>query len=256
VARSYCPRPQRKPLSKNRNSLLGLGGTFLLHAFAISPLIPGGIARKPDNVGISSQQDLAPPAEELLLLQITSDKKTDDLAPAMASLRSELSKLPLPPIKSEALPSFADLDIDAVGEATPTAPATAGDPALRALMFGRYTGQIRARIERAWMRPASPVVQPGAERTTGRADADGFRCAVQIRQDARGNVQEVLLLDCNGTEAWRHSLVVAINQSSPLPAPPIPTVYKRAITMTFEGQVDRDEALPAALEVDPRGETR
>ena len=75
----------------------------------------------------------------------------------------------------------------------------------------------------------------GTEPSSGAIAGDIFRCVVQIRQDDKGNVQEVLLIDCNGTEAWRRSLVVAINQSSPLPAPPIPSVFERALTMTFEG---------------------
>jgi hypothetical protein len=105
-------------------------------------------------------------------------------------------------------------------------------------MFGRYQGQISARIERAWIRPRTPVDDSKGNATAldNAQRETPFVCQVQIRQDPRGNVEEVLLLHCNGTEAWRHSLVVAINQSSPLPAPPIPSVFARNVTMTFEAQ--------------------
>jgi hypothetical protein len=114
-------------------------------------------------------------------------------------------------------------------------PADVGDPAVLALMAGRYRGQISARIERAWIRPRTPVSESTDEARPDNVTGETpFICQVQIRQDALGNVEEVLLLNCNGTDAWRHSLVVAINQASPLPAPPIPTVFARDLTMTFE----------------------
>jgi hypothetical protein len=45
------------------------------------------------------------------------------------------------------------------------------------------------------------------------------------------------MLDCNGSVAWQQSLVTAILVASPLPAPPSPTVFSHAVTMTFAGQV-------------------
>jgi hypothetical protein len=131
-----------------------------------------------------------------------------------------------------------------------------GDAETRARMWGRYTGQISARIERAWEKPRSLVNDVSKVRTGDGVDPDTFVCQVQIRQDNQGNVQEVLLLACNGPEAWRHSLVVAINQSSPLPVPPIPTVFKRALTMTFEGHIYSEAAVPESVQVAPTGESR
>ena len=62
-----------------------------------------------------------------------------------------------------------------------------------------------------------------------------FHCQVQIVQDSSGNVQEILLPNCNGSVAWQHSLVLAIRQASPLPAPPSPTVFSPAIALEFVG---------------------
>jgi hypothetical protein len=197
--------------------------------------------------------------EELVLVTIADTPKDDaSLAAQIASLAPQLQTPPIAILSPDAVLAVDDETPDhAPDDSTPAAP-TAGDPALRALMFGRYTGQISARIERAWSRPLSSVNDP---RQTATRDANGviatadetFRCRVQIRQDGRGNVQEVLLLKCNGTEAWRHSLVVAINQSSPLPAPPTPTVFKSSLTMAFEAHayqpgsvLDQDEFEPRA----------
>jgi hypothetical protein len=119
-------------------------------------------------------------------------------------------------------------------------------------MFGRYTGQIGARIDRAWEKPRTPVNDLMSGISGDVVEPDTFVFQVQIRQDNQGNVEEVLLLACNGTEAWRHSLVVAIYQASPLPAPPVPTVFKRAITMTFEGRIDQQRPLPEVAAVGPR----
>ncbi len=127
-----------------------------------------------------------------------------------------------------------------------------GDPATKALMFGRYTHQVSARIERAWMRPRTRVndgVSAVGQSTSKDVDAeDSFVCRVQIRQDTRGNVQEVLLLQCNGTEAWRRSLVVAINQASPMPAPPTPAVFVPNLMMIFEAHAYRAGDPPDSYE--------
>jgi hypothetical protein len=163
-----------------------------------------------------------------------SQKSDDDIPGSIASLKPSLTDVRLEVLNPEPLPITADPD---AGTPSSTV-ADPGDPALHALMFGRYQGQISARIERAWIRPRTPVDESrNRARASDNDEHDSpFICQVQIRQDPHGNVEEVLLLHCNGTEAWRHSLVVAINQSSPLPAPPIPAVFARHLTMTFEAQ--------------------
>jgi hypothetical protein len=114
----------------------------------------------------------------------------------------------------------------------------AGAPALRALMFGPYTHQIGARIERAGILPRSPINESGPDDAAPENSAPSdqeFKCRVQIRQDGRGNVQEVPLLKCNGISAWRRSLVIAIDQASPLPAPPRPERVYASLDHEFRG---------------------
>ena len=180
------------------------------------------------------------PAEALVLVTVSDNAKSEaDRLGVTASLRLQLERIHIPII----LPPFISLVAESADDPPADAPETAntGDRTELALMLGRYAGQISARIERAWVQPQSPAdgraVTSGASAERGETTGDQtFRCKVQIRQDARGNVEEVLLLACNGTEEWRHSLVVAINQASPLPAPPTPKVFTRALTMSFEGR--------------------
>lgn len=151
------------------------------------------------------------------------------LAPVPLSLEAEQMSIDTP---SVAIPEDSSPPTS-----TPVATGTidSGDTAAQAAMFGRYTGQIDARIERAWRRPRTAIA-------TGRSfpsssarspSPEIFDCQVRILQDTEGRVQEVDLLRCNGTVAWQQSLVTAILTSSPLPAPPAPNVFTSSLVMRF-----------------------
>jgi hypothetical protein len=109
-----------------------------------------------------------------------------------------------------------------------------GDGAERARLFGIYSGQIQARVERVWRRPRTPV-NDGGDSTNPRNSVEYFHCNVQIVQDPIGNVQEILLPNCNGSVTWQRSLVLAIQQASPLPAPPSPAVFSHTMALNFVG---------------------
>jgi hypothetical protein len=145
-----------------------------------------------------------------------------EMSEPVASRGFEPSDLPIQIVSPDGLPAVALAPLDAqTDDQSPTAEAT-GDQSGRALMFGRYMGQITARIERAWLRSRDPLDDPL------------FRCRVQIRQSKSGDVREVTLQSCNGTPAWQASLVEAIQTASPLPAPPDPSVFADALTLSFE----------------------
>jgi TonB C terminal len=95
----------------------------------------------------------------------------------------------------------------------------------RAAMLGRYLSQIRSRVERAWTRPRSPIIDQG--------DAI-FHCVVDIQQAAGGDVKTVTMKDCNGGAMWQASLANAIQRASPLPAPPDPAVFASTLTLSFD----------------------
>jgi hypothetical protein len=226
-------------------------GTLLVHGLALNSVGWGFSTVKPKQpetqaAGAARVETAVKPAEALVLLNLNNAPEGDsDLAELHRSIASWTPRLTHARVEVVS-PEFFDIgDSPSTDNASVSNP-DAGDPALRALMVGRYLGQINARIERAWMRPRTPV-EESVETTrlaTNAPSGDTFTCRVQIRQDGRGNVQEVLLLACNGSEAWRHSLVVAINQASPLPAPPVPSVYTQSLTMSFQAQAYTPE-MPA-----------
>ena len=170
--------------------------------------------------------------------------KSQALREDLASVGSAPKNLLVSVLSRDPVP-FVDIPQDRRDEKVDSAASVdTGDPAGRALMFGRYSGQIRARIERAWRRPRSPVsegMQPSPDPAAASPDgnsspADSFRCQVRILQDGHGAIQEVELLSCNGTVTWQQSLITAILSASPLPAPPDPQVFSPSLTMTFDGQ--------------------
>jgi len=133
----------------------------------------------------------------------------------------EVKHLDLPP-----LPDAESLGLDEDAQSESSA-----NVAEHARLMGIYSGQIRARIERIWTRPRTPVngLAPAA------STLEYFHCQAQILQGPTGAVQEVLLPNCNGSVAWQRSLVLAIQQASPLPAPPSPSVFSRTVSVNFVG---------------------
>lgn len=118
-----------------------------------------------------------------------------------------------------------DLALDDVKETADSKEAapddSAGDRQARAELFGGYLGQIQARIQRAWLRPRSPIGE------------ESFECRVQVLQTRRGDVLEITLQRCNGSLDWQASLVHAIESASPLPAPPDPHVFAESLQLSF-----------------------
>jgi hypothetical protein len=225
---------------------IGLAGTLLLHGLAVHSISLGS-HKSPqhelEESGVQRKASVVSPADALMLITLIDNPSpdTDPLGgaplPALAldSIRGPIK------VAEPTWVSVAGSD-DNPTDSPPVA-VDAGDSPQRALMYGHYTAQIGARIERAWIRPRSSVT-PAASRG-GRdqvEDDQRFRCKAQIRQDINGYVHEVLLLACNGTEEWRRSLVVAINQASPLPSPPVPKVFSASISLIFEAEAYRPGA--------------
>jgi hypothetical protein len=130
-------------------------------------------------------------------------------------------------------PALPSLSLEAIGvpDTLPTIPSPAapsdtkdnsadGQSGLGA-MYGRYVGQIRARVDRAWLRPRTAIGAPL------------FQCLVQVDQDSQGRVEDVTLVRCNGDDRWRLSLVHAIEAASPLPAAPNPAVFAPHVLLEF-----------------------
>jgi len=82
-----------------------------------------------------------------------------------------------------------------------------------------WEAQLKARIERAWLRPPS-----------ARA---GIVCELDVTQVPGGEVTNVKLGSCNGDQAVRDSIVAAVYRASPLPPPPDPSLFERELQITF-----------------------
>jgi len=220
--------------------LLGVIGTVLLHGLVVQTVILGTSTRKvltPTTQGLASTANAAGVEAEMTLVVVQPVEPTtkDSVFEEFVSRGSLLKDVPIalispdvttatPSLKKEQLPDNADAE----------SPVNSGDPAGQARLFGIYSGQIQARIARVWRRPRTPVNETRTQHQ-GALDEEAFQCQVRIIQDDQGNVQEILLPQCNGSAAWQRSLVIAIQQASPLPAPPDPAVFTNALTMTFTG---------------------
>ncbi len=96
--------------------------------------------------------------------------------------------------------------------------------ALRASgLAAQWSAAIRARIERAWIRPDS--ARPGLD------------CTVAVTQAPGGTVLRVAVRSCNGDEAVRQSIEDAVLRASPLPAPPDPALFERELLLRFRPDV-------------------
>jgi colicin import membrane protein len=79
--------------------------------------------------------------------------------------------------------------------------------------------QIQAKIQRAWIRPAS--ARPGIE------------CVLYVTQIPGGEIVNVRLGACNGDQAVRESIETAAFRASPLPPPPDPALFERNLIINF-----------------------
>jgi hypothetical protein len=221
-------RDRAKGGGRNFSGVMGMVGTFCLHAVILQSLGLGFYAnnqRSHESRGTFANQtdSRMPPAEELVLIVLQeAAPHRPDLDQQIGSVAPKLKPAPIAILSPDTLPvSDFGGERDVPERSTSPEPV---DPALRAMMLSRYLHQISARVERIWTQ---------LDRSTS---GSGFKCRVQIRQDTSGIVQEVLLVECPAKEESRQSLIAAIFQASPLNAPPIPSVFSRALTMTFETQ--------------------
>jgi hypothetical protein len=231
------PEREGSPAARSAHrSRRGLAGSAVaavislaLHAVLVTSIMWGGGSanQQPRPHDSGALDAVVPEAAEEGALQVIFIKEPASAVSSadqrMASKADRSPKfLPLPLVDP-----LADLSLEvpqvSADDSSPSATWNE-DTAVRSAMFGRYLGQISARISRAWLRPRSAIGAPM------------FSCQVRIDQDARGNVQDVTLEECNGDTRWQLSLVQAIESASPLPAPPDPAVFTRIVHANFEAR--------------------
>src|SRR5690606_929285 len=189
------------------------------------PLLLGNAARRPqflpDSFGAGSNAlvSSAQFPSSMTLIELASQSVTDEYA--LEELASRGVELPqsLLLASEDARPAPIEFDEGAIEDSEFT--QAVGDTQGRAALFGKYMGQVTARINRAWIRPRSSI------------GADRFECETKIEQDRNGRVLSVELRKCNGDGSWQRSLVAAIERASPLSAPPEPSVFTSTIVLSF-----------------------
>jgi hypothetical protein len=230
------PRAPRRLLPP---TLIGILGTLLLHAILIQSVSfasRGPIAKPPETQeSANTLPKSTNGADSLVLISLPKIATTNQSASESAiSSLPDLRKMKTNTLINADPPEYLNVETLALSEDQASNPIPGGaDAAEKAQLFGIYTGQIQARVDRVWRRPRTPINDSDSQ---SRADTDeSFQCEAQIVQDVRGNVQEIMLPRCNGSPAWQHSLIAAIQHASPLPAPPSTGTFSHSITLSFVG---------------------
>lgn len=206
--------------------------TVGLHLLAAGPLLVGQQSRKarpPMSEGMAVGAHADETSEVVSVLFIFNDKSvtpSEERQDSAYAIPEEIRTAVKETVSgmTNANLSMPEILGSADGSNDSAAIEATGDGAQTAMLFGRYMGQIKARIERAWQIPAAP-------------SKDTFDCKVQIRQSKSGEVQEVTLQRCDFAPEWQVSLVRAIQSASPLPAPPGEKVFTEIVTLSFAAQV-------------------
>lgn len=207
--------------------------TVLIHTLIFAPFVFGTAGRKfhpplTEGAATSAENKEASKFVSVLISldnrSITDSEAHDDSAYEVVKEVDRMAQqsAPLAELSSTSQPEISGSE-EGKDENSEKAEAV-GNETGRALLFGRYMGQVKARIERAWDYPAAPF-------------KGKFQCKVQISQSEHGDVREVTLQRCNGDSLWQKSLVLAIQQSSPLPAPPSEDVFTSVLTLSFEAEL-------------------
>jgi colicin import membrane protein len=88
-----------------------------------------------------------------------------------------------------------------------------------------YVAAIQAHVERRWYEP------PGT--------TEGLVCRIYVMQIPGGEVVGTRFGACNGNAAVRQSIENAVRNSSPLPAPPDPSLFEREVELVFTPKESR-----------------
>jgi hypothetical protein len=241
LSASSAPEPQVAPPIRRRHlplkggspsrvtaSLIAAVLSIALHVALVGSMVWGaGAEKNPSHPhGIGALDEEVPETADDGALQVFLFEEPSSAASSAERRQDSKSansfRLPAIPLVQLDEPSVVIATSSSDDDSS--SPNSSADTATRSAMYGRYLGQISARISRAWLRPRSAIGAPM------------FSCRVRIDQDGRGNVQNVTLEDCNGDQRWQLSLVQAIESASPLPAPPDPSVFTRIVHANFEGR--------------------
>jgi hypothetical protein len=205
---------------------IGVALTIFVHLLVSTPFVLGVAEQKrrpsPDGNGITSWASQGEQYESMMLIDLSALQTGSEIDLALQSPEESpiVPNVPLILVSVEPSPPPDVTFEEDAAENQETAEA-AGDPAGNAALFGKYMGQVAARIERAWMKPRT------------RIDAAHFDCRARVLQDRAGNVLSVGFESCSEDATWRRSLESAILRASPLSAPPEPWLFSAVLSLNF-----------------------
>jgi len=211
-------------------SAAGAVGVLLVHALLVLPFVLTlslPTPRRPNTTGVGASAFVPAVAPDMTVVFIDDPPPpVENAAPLKQSILASRGIPPpdLPLVVWSPDPSPAAANLRTADSNDTQKDTVAAEAAEHARLYGRYLGQVQARIERAWLRPRTGI---GAPR---------FSCRVRIRQDRQGDVIGIDLDHCNGTEAWRQSVLSAIRTASPLSAPPDASVYADVLWLGFASE--------------------
>ena len=91
---------------------------------------------------------------------------------------------------------------------------------LKAIWGKRYATNIQDHITSQWKRPPPSV--------------RGGDCVVRLRQNKKGEILKIEMLQCEGDKLYVQSVENAIRKANPLPPPPVDEVFEPEIRFTFK----------------------
>jgi hypothetical protein len=218
----FTPRLASRPVTV---SVTGFVAALAVHLLLVLPFVlelslPSPRRANITGAGSTAYVSAVEPEMTVVFIDEPTPAETPPKPPALASRGIASPDLQLVVLSPDPLPAAA-ANSKADESDDPQAAIQEANAAEHARLYGRYVGQVQARIERAWMRPRTEIGAPQ------------FSCRVRIQQGRRGDVVGADLDHCNGTERWQQSLLSAVRTASPLPAPPDASVYADVLWLSF-----------------------
>jgi hypothetical protein len=206
--------------------------SLALHFLMLTPLIWGGGVFRARQADVRTSADLTGQAAGGFAMQWVNLEETSGPSGRNNDYSTATHAFSDPPLQSVTLSALpAEVRSrhsqqwpgnENNGGDTPRSADSSDERVERSQVFGLYISQIEAQIDRAWLRPRTPL------------DVPLFSCRARIGQDSSGNVREVTLELCTADARWQQSLIRAIESASPLPPPSDPSVFVSVLRISFE----------------------
>jgi hypothetical protein len=195
--------------------------TFWLHLILLAPFLSGVVGRSPPQHQTYTAGQLINRGDGYRVeAWIIEGRATEQSGSSQRQFPeptlSQLS-LSLPSVVVYVPPPIQEADVSTAKGGTHPADGSATRESA-----GSYLGLVNDRIDRAWQRPHVAIGAPV------------FSCRVRIDQDTDGTIQKLTLEECDDNVFWRVSLLNAIQRSSPLPAPPDPSLFRPTLHLVFK----------------------